>query len=148
MDYDSRMASIAAADRSRREAREAAELDALIAQYYPSTAAIEADSLRYCNARNITGQPSENNRQIRVTEDSWSRGLKGRTVGVAHGTPDNTPDTEPMVRVTRNGQTRVETVRSFRRGGSTRQTRQTQQASRRARDIARQADMGTIHEAE
>lgn len=37
---------------------------------------------------------------------SWSRGMKGRTFGVANGQPWDTPDTSPAVRVTKNAEVR------------------------------------------
>jgi hypothetical protein len=119
MDYDTRMTDIAQADRERRNAREAAELDALIAQFYP---AMEDDS--YAHSRNLTGEPSEKNRVYRATEDCWTRGLKGRTVGVAR-----TTDTTPTVRVTRNGHTTIESARSF--GRSAKKRQRVSQTSRR-----------------
>lgn len=119
MDYDGRMAEIAQADRERRNARESAELDALIAQFYPAS----SDDDSYAHSRNLTGEPSEQNRVYRATEDCWTRGLKGRTVGVARKT-----DTVPTVRVIKNGHTTIEPAYRFR---ATTKKRRASQTSRR-----------------
>lgn len=125
MDYDTRMSDIARADHARRIAREGAELDALIAQFYPTS-----DDDSYAHSRNLTGEPSEKNRVYRATEDCWTRGLKGRTVGVARKT-----DTVPTVRVIKNGHTTVEPAYRFR---ATAKKRRASQTTRRinAADLA------------
>lgn len=54
----------------------------------------------YCEARSLTGVPSNANRTYRATRDSWSRGLRGKTMGAYARQPN-------MMGVTINGETRI-----------------------------------------
>src|SRR5262249_59465065 len=41
------------------------------------------DDNYYAHTNNLTGEPSEKNRVYRATADSWTRGMRGKTFGVA-----------------------------------------------------------------
>jgi hypothetical protein len=99
MTYAERMADIEQRDAKRRAKRDAAELAKLTGTDTPGM---------YYASRGITGEPSEKNRQYKASDDSWKRGLKGRTFGVARrGAAGHT------VKVTRNGRTTIEDARGF-----------------------------------
>ena len=70
--FRDRMDSIMRADEQRRRERELTELLRL---YGPT--------LDYAHSRNLTGQPSEPNRTHRASRNSWNRGMRGRTWGIA-----------------------------------------------------------------
>ena len=91
MDYDARMRKILWEDALRRQAREKAEM--------PTD---------YAHSRNLTGEPSEHNRQYRASDDCWNRGLaKTRTVGTADGRTRS-------VKITKAGKTEIVPTRGFR----------------------------------
>jgi hypothetical protein len=85
-------------DAKRRNAREAADIEAIVAAHSKIQEGIDP----YLFSRSIRGVPSENNRQHKASQDCWNRGLRDTTVGVASAT-----DTIPTVRVIRDGITTV-----------------------------------------
>jgi len=95
-------------DAERREARQAAELEALALAYYT-----EASGTDYCHSRNITGVPSNSNRQPKVTESCWTtRSIivdgHAKRVGRIRAVGGD-------VKVTRDGETTVVPATSFKR---------------------------------
>lgn len=95
MSYAERMQAITDNDRRRRYARLVAEQESLV----------ETD---YHHSRGLTGEPSEKNRTYRASDDCWTRGMRGRTFGIAHrGAAGHT------VKVTKNGVTSVESAHGF-----------------------------------
>jgi hypothetical protein len=79
-------------DAKRRNAREAADIEAIVAAHGKIREGIDP----YLFSRSIRGVPSPNNRNHKASQDSWKRGLRDTTVGVASPT-----DTIPTVRVTK-----------------------------------------------
>lgn len=66
-----------------------------------------------------TGVPNNHMRNPKASADCWSRGLKGRTVGVAPGTEAESDGT-PTVRVIyANGESHIEPARGFGKGTRT-----------------------------
>lgn len=104
-----RQREIMRADAKRRNARDIEDFLALKGNRV-APAGIDP----YLFSRSIRGVPSENNRQHRASENCWTRGMMGRTVGVAPGTTVDT-FTVPTVAVTINGETTVRNVSEYRR---------------------------------
>lgn len=133
--YQDRMLAIMLSDQARIMAR------------------LEAESAGtdYCHSRNITGVPSERNRDHKASQDSWNRGLRGRTFGVAasldsDGRLDRRADIH-TVRVTRNGHTRIEDSRGFGRAAKTpARSSQTIKSDRVMQDRRLHSAMGSNHE--
>lgn len=97
MTYDERMADILRQDEARRLKQDLADM-----------AKLGLSGTDYCHSRNITGEPSEKNRQYRASDDSWKRGLsRTKTIGTADGKTQS-------VKVTRHGQSEIYPTRGFR----------------------------------
>lgn len=96
-------------DVKRRNAREALEDATLLrdTSYCPDG----VDPYHY--DRSITGVPTQGNRNFAASRSSWERGLRGRTVGIAPGTEDDSDGT-PTVAVIIDGVTEIRPVSSFR----------------------------------
>lgn len=94
MTYAERMQQITEADNRRRLRRRWEE------------AVAATSTVDYHHSRNITGEPSEKNRNHKASDDCWKRGLQGRTFGSADGKTQS-------VKVTKNGRTTIESARGF-----------------------------------
>jgi hypothetical protein len=135
--------AIVAADAERRRAR---EIDEYL-QLHGSSEASESYDPR------LTALPCQTSgvgvvyppRRVRVSEDSWTRGMRGRTVGVAPGTEDSA--TEATVRVIHaDGSSEIRTASSFRAVRETQRRRHAERASHEAplhSDIQLMQNMGT-----
>lgn len=98
----------------------------------------------YHVSRGITGEPSEKNRTYRATEDCWTKGMKGRTVGIAPGTAA----TFASVAVTKDGETTIVSANSFRKKNIATKSRKHNEAEvdrqNKERHITTSADLAPI----
>jgi hypothetical protein len=119
-------------DRMRRHLREQAEADAFVQAHTPAPRSARGTVINRELVRGI-GVISPPLR-VRVTEDCWSRGMRGKTIGVAPGT--ELTASAPSVAVTRNGETSIVPASSFRKPRNVRERRKPTQATQVA-DTAR-----------